>query len=78
MHKLENETLSCRNMNLKVNQERKNHKNSDKKLNTEKSISHLYPSIIRVFEVSEIQKYGEALYFYGIPKTDNESIERTL
>ncbi len=78
MHKPENETLSYRNMNLKVNQEIKNHKNSDKKLNTEKSISHLYPSIIRVFEVYEIQKYGEALYFYGIPKIDNENIEGEL
>jgi len=55
-------------MNLKVNQEGINYKNSDKKLNAEKSISLLYPSIIRVFEVYEIQKYGEVLYFYGIPK----------
>ena len=60
MHKLANETLSCRNMNLKVNQEGKIIKIADKKLNAEKSISHLYPSIIRVFEVYEIQKYGRS------------------
>ena len=78
MYKFANETLSCRNMNFKVNQERKNHENSDKKLNAEKSISHLYPSIIRVFEVYEIQKYGEVLYLYGIPKIDYENIEGEL
>ena len=78
MHKLANETLSCRNMNFKVNQERKNHENSDKKLNAEKSISHLYPSIIKVFEVYEIQKYGEVLYLYGIPKIDYENTEGEL
>jgi membrane-associated protease RseP (regulator of RpoE activity) len=78
MHKLENETLSCRNMNLKVNQEGINYKNSDNKLNAEKSISLLYPSIIRVFEVYEIQKYGEVLYFYGIPKIDTANIEGEL
>ena len=78
MHKPESETLSYRNMTLKVNQEIKNHKNNDKKLNTEKLISHLYPSIIRVFEVHEIQKYGEALYFYGIPIIEAESLEGEL
>ena len=78
MHKPENETLSCRNMNLKVNQEGINYKNSDNKLNAEKSISLLYPSIIRVFEVYEIQKYGEVLYFYGIPKIDTTNIEGEL
>ncbi len=78
MHKPENETLSCRNMNLKVNQEGINYKNSDNKLNAEKSISLLYPSIIRVFEVYEIQKYGEVLYFYGIPKIDTANIEGEL
>jgi hypothetical protein len=78
MHKPENETLNCRNMSLKVNQERINHKNSDKKLNAEKSILHLYPSIIRVFEVYDTQKYGEIFYFYGIPKIDTELIEVAL
>ncbi len=76
--KPENEILSCRNMNTKVNQEIKNHKNSDKKLDSEKSISYLYPSIIKVFEVYEIQKFGEVLYFYGIPKIDDERIEGEL
>lgn len=40
----------------------------------EESISRIYPFIIRVFDVYEIQKSGEVLYFFGTPKKDVENI----
>jgi membrane-associated protease RseP (regulator of RpoE activity) len=74
----ENETLSCRDMDPKINQEIKDHKDSDEKFNAEELISRLYPSIVRVFDVYEIQNSGEALYFYGTPIIDSENVEGEL
>jgi membrane-associated protease RseP (regulator of RpoE activity) len=65
-------------MNPKINQERKDHKDSDEKFNAEELISRLYPSIVRVFDVYEIQNSGEALYFYGTPIIDSENVDGEL
>ncbi len=72
MDKPENEILSCGNGNPKMNRE--NHKKSHGELDAEETVSRLYPFIIRVFDVYEIQNSGEALYFYGTPKTDPENV----
>lgn len=47
---------------------------SREKSDIEESISRIYPFIIRVFDVYEIQKSGDILYFFGTPKTDAENI----
>jgi len=65
-------------MNLKTNPERKNDEKGNGKFDLEETISRLYPLIDRVFDVYEIQHSGEALYFYGTPKIDAESLEGEL
>ena len=61
-----------------MNQERKNHKKGNEKFNAEETISRLYPSIVRVFDVYEVQNSGEVLYFYGTPIIDAENVEGEL
>jgi membrane-associated protease RseP (regulator of RpoE activity) len=61
-----------------MNQERKKHKTNYGKLNAKEAVSRLYPFIVRVFDVYEIQSSGEALYFYGTPKTDPENLMNEL
>ncbi len=65
-------------MNPKINQEKKNHKKGNEKLDVEGTISRLYPFIARVFDVYEIQNSGDALYFYGTPKIGAENVEGEL
>ncbi|HET8685368.1 MAG TPA: site-2 protease family protein, partial [Methanosarcina sp.] len=59
-----------------MNQE--NHQKDKGKFNAEETVSRLYPFIIRVFDVYEIQNSGKALYFYGTPKTSDENITGEL
>ncbi|HEY3362735.1 MAG TPA: site-2 protease family protein [Methanosarcina sp.] len=59
-----------------MNQE--NHKKGKEKFNAEETVSRLYPFIIRVFDVYEVQNSGKALYFYGTPKTDTGNITTEL
>jgi len=61
-----------------MNPERKNHTKGYEKFNAEETISRLYPFIVRVFNVYEIQNSGEALYFYGTPKIDAENVTGEL
>jgi membrane-associated protease RseP (regulator of RpoE activity) len=58
--------------NSKMNQE--NHKKGKGKFNAEETVSRLYPFIVRVFDVYEIQNSGEVLHFYGTPRNDAENI----
>ena len=73
-----NKILSYRDMNLKINREKKNHKKGNEKFDVEETISRLYPFIARVFDVYEIQSSGNAIYFYGTPKIDVENVEGEL
>ena len=57
-----------------MKQEIEDHRKGSGKFKIEESISHIYPFIIRVFDVYEIQKSGEVLYFFGIPKVDAEKV----
>lgn len=57
-----------------MSQERENSNKVQEKLNAEEIISRLYPFILRVFDVYEIQNSGEALYFYGTPKIEDENV----
>lgn len=50
------------------------HRKGNGKADVEESISRIYPFITRVFNVYEIQKSGEILYFFGTPKADAENI----
>lgn len=59
-----------------MNQE--NHKKGKGKFNAEETVSRLYPYIVRVFDVYEIQNSGDALYLYGTPKTDAANITGEL
>lgn len=74
----EKETLSCRDVSPKMTQERKTYTKGDEKFNAEDTISRLYPFIVRVFDVYEIQNSGEVLYFYGTPKNDEETVTEEL
>jgi membrane-associated protease RseP (regulator of RpoE activity) len=65
-------------MNPKIFQEKKNHMKGDEKLDIEGTISRLYPFIVRVFNVYEVQSSGNALYFFGTPKADVENVEGEL
>jgi membrane-associated protease RseP (regulator of RpoE activity) len=62
--------------NSKMNQE--NHKKGKGKFNAEETVSRLYPFIVRVFDVYEIQNSGKVLYFYGTPRNDAENITGEL
>lgn len=62
----------------KQNQKEDNKKEGNKKLEVEEAISRLYPYIIRVFDVYEVQASGNSLYFYGTPKTDAREVETEL
>ncbi|RXA21335.1 site-2 protease family protein [Methanosarcina sp. MSH10X1] len=53
---------------------RDNHKKGKGKFNAEETVSRLYPFIVRVFDVYEIQNSGEGLYFFGTPRTDAENL----
>lgn len=57
-----------------MNPEKENSNKAQEKLNAEEIISRLYPFILRVFDVYEIQNSGEALYFYGNPKIEAENV----
>jgi membrane-associated protease RseP (regulator of RpoE activity) len=59
-----------------MNQE--NHKKGKGKFNAEETVSRLYPFIVRVFDVYEIQNSGEVLHFYGTPRNDAENITGEL
>ncbi len=61
-----------------MNHEIKNHTKGYEKFNVEETISRLYPFIVRVFDVYEIQSSGEALYFYGTPKIDADNVTGEL
>lgn len=61
-----------------MNQANKNRRKHKQNFDAEEIVSRIYPSIIRVFEVYEIQNSGEALFFYGTPKTDAEHITQEL
>jgi membrane-associated protease RseP (regulator of RpoE activity) len=61
-----------------MTQERKTYTKGYEKFNAEDTISRLYPFIVRVFDVYEIQNSGEALYFYGTPKNDEETVTEEL
>ncbi|MGB9133803.1 MAG: site-2 protease family protein [Methanosarcina sp.] len=74
----EKETLSCRDVSPKMTQERKTYTKGYEKFNAEDTISRLYPFIVRVFDVYEIQNSGEVLYFYGTPKNDEETVTEEL
>ncbi len=76
MDKPENEILNCKDGKPKMNRE--NHTKNHEKLNAEEMVSRLYPFIVRVFDVYEVQNSGEALYFYGTPKTDAENVRGEL
>jgi membrane-associated protease RseP (regulator of RpoE activity) len=65
-------------MNPQINQETKNNKKGNEKLDAEGTISRLYPFIARVFDVYEVQSSGNSLYFYGTPKIDIGNIEGEL
>ncbi|MDY0130412.1 MAG: site-2 protease family protein [Methanosarcina vacuolata] len=62
--------------NSKMNPE--NHKKGKGKFNAEETVSRLYPYIARVFDVYEVQNSGEALYFYGTPRTNSENVTGEL
>lgn len=64
------------NRNFKMNPE--NHKKGKDKFNAEETVSRLYPYIFRVFDVYEVQNSGEALYFYGTPRTNTENVTGEL
>ncbi|KKH15434.1 zinc metalloprotease [Methanosarcina mazei] len=49
-------------------------RNGRGKSEVEESISRIYPFISRVFDVYEIQKSGDILYFFGTPKVDTENV----
>jgi len=53
---------------------REDQRTGDDKSETEEMISRIYPFIIRVFNVYEIQKSGEIYYFFGTPKKDAENV----
>ncbi|WP_243685215.1 hypothetical protein [Methanosarcina barkeri] len=55
-----------------------NHKKGKDKFNAEETVSRLYPYIFRVFDVYEVQNSGEALYFYGTPRTNTENVTGEL
>ena len=57
---------------------RENHKKDRGKFNAEETVSRLYPFIVRVFDVYEIQNSGETLYFYGTPRVDAETLTGEL
>lgn len=57
-----------------MKQEIEDHRKDRGKLEIEESISRLYPFVTRVFDVYEIQKSGEILYFFGTPKVDTENV----
>ncbi|WP_048130141.1 site-2 protease family protein [Methanosarcina sp. WH1] len=57
-----------------MKQGKEDQRKSDGKLDTEEMISRIYPFIMRVFDVYEIQKSREILYFFGTPKTDAENV----
>lgn len=57
-----------------MKQEIEDHRKGSGKFEIEESISRIYPFIIRVFDVYEIQKSGEVLYFFGTPKVDAENV----
>jgi membrane-associated protease RseP (regulator of RpoE activity) len=65
-------------LNPKMNPESNNHEKGNGKLDVQEANLRLYPFIARVFDVYEIQKSGENLYFYGTPKIDAENIEGEL
>jgi len=63
--------------NSKMNQE--NHKKGKGKFNAEETVSRLYPFIVKVFDVYEVQNSGgRALYFYGTPRTNAENVTGEL
>jgi membrane-associated protease RseP (regulator of RpoE activity) len=57
---------------------RENNKKGRGKFNAEEAVSRLYPFIVRVFDVYEIQNSGEALYFYGTPRANAENVTGEL
>jgi membrane-associated protease RseP (regulator of RpoE activity) len=57
-----------------MKQEIEDHREDRGKLEIEESISRIYPFISRVFDVYEIQKSGDILYFFGTPKADTENV----
>ncbi len=61
-----------------MNQADKNRRKHEQNFDAEEIVSRIYPFIIRVFEVYEIQNSGEALFFFGTPKTDAEHITQEL
>ncbi|HWR25293.1 MAG TPA: site-2 protease family protein [Methanosarcina sp.] len=56
----------------------KNNEKNYGKSSAQETVSRLYPFIVRVFDVYEIQSSGGTLYFYGTPKTDVETIMSEL
>lgn len=69
-----NKSSNPKNMRLKMNRADKNRRDRPENFNAQEIISRIYPYITRVFDVYEIQNSGEALYFFGTPKTDSERI----
>ena len=67
-------TPSFRDVKLKMKPGREDQRTGDDKSETEEMISRIYPFITRVFNIYEIQKSGEILYFFGTPKTDAENV----
>jgi membrane-associated protease RseP (regulator of RpoE activity) len=61
-----------------MNREKKNHKIEYEKISSKEAVLRLYPFIVRVFDIYEIQSSGGALYFYGTPKTDTENLMSEL
>ncbi|WP_235271628.1 site-2 protease family protein [Methanosarcina mazei] len=67
-------TSSLKDVNPKMKPEIEDQRNGRGKSEVEESISRIYPFISRVFDVYEIQKSGDILYFFGTPKVDTENV----
>lgn len=67
-------TSSLKDVNPKMKPEIEDQRNGRSKSEVEESISRIYPFISRVFDVYEIQKSGDILYFFGTPKVDTENV----